>query len=315
MSVSDYEYEWTPSPRQQAKCWCFTLNNYTEDECSQLKVLGESGDVKYLILGKEVGEQGTPHLQAFCIFNTAKRFTQLSKKLFPDRCGQIKPMYRKSNPYACFKYCSKDGDFIEYGSRPEPPGVPGRRRQTVDYASAIVAAKEDKLDELAESDPGLFLRYNRTLCYIRDNAPKNLKDLKGCCGLWVVGPSNSGKSHYVRETFGRENVHDKPLNKWWGTYRGQRVVLLDDVSTECTWIGPFLLRWADKYPFPVEVKNSETYIRPELIAVTSNYTIQEIFFSSPLLVKALQERFRVKKMDKVRDEPRPHVLDDFDLGE
>jgi hypothetical protein len=314
MSIeNNYEYEWVLNPRQQVICWCFTLNNYTEDECSQLKVLGESGDCKYLIVGKEIGEKGTPHLQCFLQLRAKKTFGGLTA-ILPKRCAKVRPMYRRSNPFACFTYCSKDNDFIEYGIRPTPAGVPGRARQAIDYAGAITAARDNQLDELEQSDPGLFLRYYRTLNSIRDNADKGLKDLDGCCGLWVYGPSNAGKSHWIRETFGRDNVHDKPINKWWGTYRGQRLVLLDDVRPEhSNWIGGFLLRWADKYPFPVEIKNSETYIRPEVIAVTSNYTISAIFGDDLVLCEALLSRFKVVHMHKIRDEPRPHVLNGFDL--
>jgi len=297
--------------RKQVLCWCFTLNNYTEDELSQFEVIGNSGDIKYLVVGKEVGEQGTPHLQGFVQLNKKKTFGGITA-LLPRRCGNVRPMYARSSPYQAAAYCLKDGQYVEYGVPPQPPGVPGRQKQKVDYESAIELAREDRIDEI---DPGLRVRYYSTFHKIRDSAPKHLVNAGGCTGLWIVGEHGTGKSHFVRERFG-ESLCDKPLNKWWCTYRGQRFVLLDDVDTQhSSWIGSYLKRWADKYPFPAEVKGSSIpAIRPELIIVTSNYTIQELFYNvDRKLCAAIEDRFKVVTFTERYEESRAHVLDGVQL--
>lgn len=43
---------------QQAKHWCFTINNYTVEETTPNPI-----QFTYLVIGKEVGENNTPHLQ------------------------------------------------------------------------------------------------------------------------------------------------------------------------------------------------------------------------------------------------------------
>ena len=68
-----------PPQRSQAKHWCFTLNNYTEEDVVRLQALG--GEVDYLIAGKEVGTNGTPHLQGLVSFSQRKRLAQVKALL------------------------------------------------------------------------------------------------------------------------------------------------------------------------------------------------------------------------------------------
>lgn len=54
----------TPSPNENpSKNWVFTLNNYTESQFGELSALEGNDQVHYLAAGREVGGQGTPHLQ------------------------------------------------------------------------------------------------------------------------------------------------------------------------------------------------------------------------------------------------------------
>jgi len=52
--------------------WCFTLNNYTNEDISSI-VLVFRDKCKFCIIGDEVGESGTPHLQGYVEFNTKLR--------------------------------------------------------------------------------------------------------------------------------------------------------------------------------------------------------------------------------------------------
>ncbi len=63
-----------PSTKQisPAKRWCFTLNNYSETDCSSIVPILTTFCDKYRI-AKEIGESGTPHLQGFISFKTKAR--------------------------------------------------------------------------------------------------------------------------------------------------------------------------------------------------------------------------------------------------
>jgi hypothetical protein len=61
----------------QARHWCLTKNNYTTEDEEKWKEALESGrakgEVASAIVAKEVGENGTPHFQAYIHFKNLKR--------------------------------------------------------------------------------------------------------------------------------------------------------------------------------------------------------------------------------------------------
>lgn len=63
------------------------------------------------------------------------------------------------------------------------------------------------------------------------------------------------------------------------------------MDTSHSYQGYNLKIWADRYAFPVEVKNGADWIRPEKIIVTSNYSIKSVF-PDPAIHLPLLERFK-----------------------
>jgi len=116
-----------------------------------------------------------------------------------------------------------------------------------------------------------------------------LPDLPAYSGLWLHGPPGSGKSRSARSRF--PGFYDKLINKWWDGYSNEETVLLDDVSLDHAFIGSFLKRWVDHYPFRAEFKGGSKMVRPVRVVVTSNYTIEEIWPTDPALQSALTRRF------------------------
>lgn len=92
-----------PITRIRSRRYCLTLNNYSEDELSQMTSWFESRDIKYII-GQELGEEcKTPHLQIYIEsknqldFNTLKK---MNKRLHIEKA--------KGNRDANIRYCSKE---------------------------------------------------------------------------------------------------------------------------------------------------------------------------------------------------------------
>ncbi|AXQ66124.1 MAG: putative viral replication protein [Cressdnaviricota sp.] len=92
----------------------FTLNNPTDQEIEDLRNLT---NVTWLILGREKGEEGTPHIQGACCLSKQMAFATLKKTAGLVR-AHIEVM--QGTPLQSKVYCSKDGDFEEIGELPKP---------------------------------------------------------------------------------------------------------------------------------------------------------------------------------------------------
>lgn len=85
--------------------FCFTINNYSDDELTQLHMCLEDKGWGYII-GREIGASGTKHLQGYCEAKNAVRFETI-KKIMPRAHIEKAKGNRRQN----YKYCSKDGDY------------------------------------------------------------------------------------------------------------------------------------------------------------------------------------------------------------
>lgn len=94
----------TPTVNPSIK-WCFTFNNYTDSNFETIKKVC-STLCRCAVIGKEVGEQGTPHLQGYIEFKTKAR--PKSKFKFTDKIHWEKAKGSRDENY---KYCTKNGDF------------------------------------------------------------------------------------------------------------------------------------------------------------------------------------------------------------
>lgn len=107
----------SPPIANQLYKYDFTLNNYTEVEVSQVKATIRKY-AKKGGFGKEVGENGTPHLQGYISLIRKNRITAIHK--WP---GFARASFRAiRNDAAAQAYIQKDGDTWTYGF-PKPVKV------------------------------------------------------------------------------------------------------------------------------------------------------------------------------------------------
>lgn len=250
----------------RSRNWCFTLNNYTEDD----HVIIRNIEHKYLVVGKEVGESGTPHLQGYIVFQNAKTFGAV-QKLF--KRAHLEAM--RGTPLEASTYCKKDGDFFEDGEHPlsaTDKGEKGGKMELERWAKA----KEQAYEGGDCEDPMIsFLHYkackNQLNKRLKDRVLEDTTD----CMLWYWGESGTGKSRKARTD--HPTAYLKMCNKWWDGYEDEDVVLIEDFDKEHACLAHHLKIWGDRYPFLCEHKGGANRIRPKLIIVTSNYHPKDIW--------------------------------------
>lgn len=270
---------------RQAKHWCFTLNNPKNgyDDLNNVK------DWSYMVAGKEIGENGTPHLQGYVAFNKRYRFNAV-KTMLPTAHLEV----ACGTPLEASDYCKKDGDYFEAGELPQHAGHAGGEANRQRCKRVIELAKKRDLMAIEDEAPDLYLRHYSTLKRIGMDNPPDVMDIDKLEHEWLWGAPGVGKSRLAR--LENPGFYLKSHNKWWNGYKEQEVVLIDDLDHDTAkWIGQFLKNWCDHYPFQAETKGDNMYIRPKKIVVTSNYTIEELFLD-PSLAEAIKRRFKVRNI-------------------
>lgn len=235
----------------QLRCAVFTLNNYTEAEEEDLI----NYQYRYLIIGKEIGKNGTPHLQGYIEFESRKYFTTL-KKFNPN----IHWEKRMGSQLQAIEYCKKEGNFKEYGNR----RIQGQRTD-LQYFKELAMKEGMK----AVVEEGNFQQIKTCELYLKYKEP--VRDFKPEV-IWIHGESETGKSEYANQF---ENAYWKDESKWWDGYDNHETIVIDDFDTSFMKFKP-LLRLLDRYPLRVQTKGASRQMLAKRIVITSIHSPKDI---------------------------------------
>lgn len=151
----------------RGKNWCFTLNNYTNDEVDYISNLVINEKCTYIIYGKEIGESGTPHLQGFVSFDKRAYLNDVKR-----RVSERAHFETARNVNASIEYCKKDGDVFEDG---DPPVSNQGKRCDLDDFKADVKNGMLNFKEIREKHSSVYAKYRSFVAeYVLDNSPKRL---------------------------------------------------------------------------------------------------------------------------------------------
>lgn len=89
----------------------------------------------------------------------------------------------------------------------------------------------------------------------------------------IEGPTGSGKTRWVYDTYGDKSIYHKMGGKWWDGYEQQHVVLFDDFDKD---IIPYrvMLQILDRYPMRVEVKGASIELNSPVFVLTTNVPME-----------------------------------------
>lgn len=263
----------------RSRDWCFTLNNPSPVEADALRKLGEKNEnVKYMVLGKEVGKEGTPHLQGFCQF-----VAPITMKGAKDRLGpRCHVEARRGAPSQASEYCKKGGDYVEYGA------LSGQGQRTDLIALQETLDSDVPMSEVVQRHFGAYMRYSRAVTTYRSlsrattsRPPPKIR--------WLWGPSGVGKTRSLSTwlTSMELTVSDDcyflsttPTGTWWDGYEGQKVVVLDDFRG--TWFPHHVaLRIFDRLPYKVPAHGQQLPLVSEYFFVTTNMPPTQTYAQDP----------------------------------
>lgn len=256
-----------------SRSWTFTLNNYTEDECEFLS------DrfihlCTTLLVSKEVGASGTPHLQGYFSLKRTSRLAALKKKI-PRAHFEIARGDRNDNRAYIFKPGSEQFINKDNGGR-------GKRNDITDF---IDQAKESGLKRAVIDDVSTYVKYHKglekALSVIKDPGPREEYPTV----YWAYGPPGIGKTTMYRHSLGIDRSdcyqHNGDPN-WWDGYDYQTCVVINEfdkpnpVNAKNWTIGHFLQLVSDEQYY-VPIKGGFRNFNSPIVVFTSTAHPRHIF--------------------------------------
>lgn len=260
---------------------CMTLNNYSPTEYDS--IINQSDKVQYMVVGKEVGESGTPHLQMYVEFkaNNGKTLTAIKKFFGSDRFHIEE---RIGTAKQASDYCKKEEDYVEHGEMSQQ----GAR---TDWKMALEMIKEGvSVVDVIAFQPQLMpniraLERYAQLC--------RCDPLERDVNVTVMyGDAGVGKSRYAYSE--DDMLFSKPNGDWWDGYAGEETVLLDDYYGGIMY--PELLKVLDRYKLRVPVKGGFVGARWNRVIMTSNKHPSEWYKHgmTPALKRRITECYKLE---------------------
>jgi len=200
-----------------AKRWVFTLNNYNEEEYRCICDANETFD--YLVVGKETGESGTPHLQGYVILSTKLRLRAVKALRGFGRCHLE---VSRGTPKEASDYCKKEADYEEFGTL---PASQGKRTDFESLKEWIKAANPcPSHTEIADTYPSLWGRYRSACIDFAERFGKKPDLVNGNLRPWqqeldqmITGEADDRKVVFVIDRQG--NKGKSWLTKYWFSKR------------------------------------------------------------------------------------------------
>lgn len=269
---------------EKMRAWCFTINNYDEENWKLLKEM----DCTYLVMGKEMSSTGTPHIQGYIYFKNARTRNGISKTKEFKRAALFAA---KGTAIDNEKYCKKEGrEVFEKGMMPQQ----GERTDLLKLKDVIdkcgndlsaLFSNEETFGSAITNIKGLMIYMNTKLVH-RDKPP--------IC-IWLYGKTGTGKTRYAYDYFGKNGTYIKDGTKWWDGYKQETCIIIDDFDGK--WPYRDFLRLLDRYPYQGQVKNGYVAINSDYIFITCEYTPAEIFPNEDERSQVMRRLFRVVNMN------------------
>ena len=245
--------------------FCFTDFNKSNIDNGYEKIFEEYKDViRGIAWGKETcPSTGKTHNQAFIQMYKQCRYSAIQKMIKEKAHFEVMHGSIEQNENYCKKenVFKKLGNFVSKGFRSDLHNI----KDDLKSGSSLY--------DIMENYTGDFIRYSNGIQKMKsliDN--KQANKFRHIDTTVLVGDAGSGKTSYVCNKYGYENVYivengqdDKFL---FDGYDGEKTILIDDFNGNIKYTT--LLRILDGHKYGLNVKNGRAYARWDKVYITSN---------------------------------------------
>lgn len=284
--------------RSNCKCWCITLNNYSEEEWTKIVTMcdAQPPTIRFMILARERGsvgnlpsgsdgvsgaglQGGTPHLQGYIQYLGRVRRTRLKSDCGPRGHYEAAKGSAEDN----ITYCRKE--IGQPWSEIYTWGIPQSQGQRSDWDKLRKRMKEGKSYNSLVVDHPEFI----SKCVMYPNGiiraigafimPRGDEDKTGA--TWLYGQSGAGKSidaRCIAKNY-KSVYYKSDSTSWWPNYNGEECVIWNDIRLP--WKGPLkcneLLNLLDAGPHQIQHKGGYTQFRAKHVIFTSPWPPDQVF--------------------------------------
>ncbi len=273
--------------QRRVRLWVGTLNNFTDADIEKV----QNCDAIWVVYQREVGEEGTPHLQATFYWRNGVTMRSVKRKLGSDRWHL---QAARGSAQQCREYCTKEDTRMSGFDPYERGDVPmqGARTDLAEVQEALDGGA-NIFDISAHFFP-VFLRSHRAIDRYLD---LRCKPRYGDTHVIVFyGDTGTGKSHRAHELFPGAFWLPEPRSEgapiWFNGYHGQSTVVIDEFDP-ARWPYRFMLRLLDRFPLRVESKGGSTEFNSARVVITTNFNPRDWYLQAhePLAIQRRLGRF------------------------
>lgn len=249
-----------------------------------MPVTGRFSSILYMSCTKEIGKEGTVHFHLFILAYQALWRTSL-QKLFPH--ADIR--FCNQDPKVIDDYIKKtgkqegtekeetriDGYQFEWGEIPVKRQ--GKRTDLDKLKSLILDGKSNAEIYNINAD---YMKYCNSIDRVRndlltDKYKKTWRDLEV---HYIFGKSGTGKTRYVMEKYGYENVYRiTDYEHPWDGYNNQKVVVFEEFRSSLKIQD--MLNYLDGYPLSLPSRYANRQACFVIVYIITNIGIEEQFAS------------------------------------
>lgn len=271
----------------QSRRYFITINNPAEKGLSHENImerLNQITGLKYVCMADEIGnETGTYHTHVFVIYENPKKWKTIfnlfsgNADIRPARktSAEVRNYVLKSEGWAKTEKAetSVEGTFEEHGDFPQSSGSSA---DTADERVLYELIKDGRTNaEILEEFPQFMYKLSDIdKCRLTVNQAKYASVWRDVEVIYIRGDTGVGKSRYVMEKYGYENVFRVTDSVHpWDTYQAESVVVFEEFNS--SFVLQRMLNWLDGYPVKLEARYCDKQACFSKVYILSNLSLSE----------------------------------------